>query len=239
MIHFVTANQQEAFMKVGTGYERLEIIREYKNIVSLQGYLPIPKIYNFIDTENQATIILQKMSGVPSHLMVSSLDRSQFLSIIKNILDKLSSIHKYLEKNFKIAALEELKDIRILIDNNKINKDNFIKNSGGLTPKGAYDKIQNDLKSHNFKTITHGDFCLPNIIMTQDGTWSLIDLGKCGLGDQCRDLSALEGSLKRNIDAEAFPELCKIMNIKVSSNFQQKIDLYRLMDFFWHNANLE
>ncbi len=111
-----------------------------------------------------------------------------------------------------------------------------MKDSKGLSPEKAFDKIQNDLKKHTTQILSHGDFCLPNILVTPEGKWSLIDWGKGGLGDPCRDLSALEGSLKRNIDEKAFPELCKMMNIEINLDFQEKIDLYKLMDLFWYHA---
>ena len=69
--------------------------------------------------------------------------------------------------------------------------------------------------------------------------WSLIDWGKGGMGDPCRDFSSLEGSLGRNIDGEAFPELCKIMNTETTSVFRQKINLYKLIDLFWYNTILQ
>lgn len=105
--------------------------------------------------------------------------------------------------------------------------------------QNAYSKIQNDLNNHNTQNLTHGDLCLPNILVTSNGEWSLIGWGKGGYGDSARDLSALKGSLKRNIDEHAFMELREMMNIEMTPDLRHKLDLYKLMDLFWYNTNIQ
>ena len=236
IMHLQLTSQEQAFAKVGTGFEKLEIMREYKNITALQGYFGVPKVYGYVSTNDEAVIVLEKMPGLPLHSMISSLGRKCSLLIIKNIMDALSAIPKSAKDNFEIAYSLELKDIKSLIDNNLIRQGDFIKQSGGLSPQNAYIKIKGDLNNHTLQTMTHGDLCLPNILVTPKGEWSLIDWGKGGLGDRCRDLSALSGSISRNIDEKAFPQVCEMMNIEITLDFRQKLDLYKLMDIFWHNA---
>ncbi|MFE9242977.1 phosphotransferase [Nocardiopsis sp. NPDC006938] len=45
------------------------------------------------------------------------------------------------------------------------------------------------------EVVTHGDFCLPNVLVTADRRWGLVDLGRAGVADPHRDLSAMVGSL--------------------------------------------
>jgi aminoglycoside phosphotransferase len=45
------------------------------------------------------------------------------------------------------------------------------------------------------EVVTHGDFCLPNVLVTADGGWGLVDLGQAGVADPHRDLAAMVGSL--------------------------------------------
>lgn len=84
--------------------------------------------------------------------------------------------------------------------------------------------------------LLHGDYCLPNVLVDGEGGWSLIDLGRMGVGDRHLDLADMTGSMLSDLnpsfgprDAEAFldaygrdlvdPELLR---------------LYRELDgFFW------
>jgi aminoglycoside phosphotransferase len=158
--------------------------------------------------------------------------------IIKDIINKLHDTFEIVKDHFEVAISYELNNIKNLINDDKIKKDDFIKSSNGLSPEEALTEIENNILYHNNLTLSHGDLCLPNILVTHAGDWSLIDFGKGGISDHCRDLSSLEGNMKRNIDNSAFPELCKIMNIKLTTDFQKKIDFYKLIDLFWHNAIL-
>ena len=48
------------------------------------------------------------------------------------------------------------------------------------------------------RTLTHGDFCLPNVLTDGRGVSGMIDLGGCGIADPWRDLAMGWWSLKHN-----------------------------------------
>lgn len=47
---------------------------------------------------------------------------------------------------------------------------------------------------------SHGDLCLPNILLTEEGIGGFIDLGAAGVGDRWRDIARCHRSLKHNVD---------------------------------------
>lgn len=46
---------------------------------------------------------------------------------------------------------------------------------------------------------SHGDFCLPNIFLTETGVSGFIDLGDAGVGDRWRDIALCHRSLRHNM----------------------------------------
>jgi len=48
--------------------------------------------------------------------------------------------------------------------------------------------------------LTHGDFCLPNILIKNGKLSGFIDLGKTGTGDRWMDIALCYRSLKHNAD---------------------------------------
>ena len=48
--------------------------------------------------------------------------------------------------------------------------------------------------------LSHGDLCLPNIFLTENGISGFIDLGDAGVGDRWRDIALCHRSLRHNAD---------------------------------------
>lgn len=48
------------------------------------------------------------------------------------------------------------------------------------------------------RVLSHGDFCLPNVLFAEDGRAAFIDLGGCGVADRYRDISLCLQSVRRN-----------------------------------------
>ncbi len=78
---------------------------------------------------------------------------------------------------------------------------------------------------------THGDYCLPNIIINNGDISGFIDWGRGGIADRYQDLALAARSLAYNFDAEWIKLLFKeygIENIDYS-----KIEYYKLLDEFF------
>lgn len=49
--------------------------------------------------------------------------------------------------------------------------------------------------------MTHGDLCLPNVVISEDRSCGFVDVGSAAAGDVYRDLSLLDRSLVKNLGA--------------------------------------
>ena len=84
--------------------------------------------------------------------------------------------------------------------------------------------------------LLHGDYCLPNVLVDGAGGWSLIDLGRVGVGDRHLDLADMTGSMLSDLnpsfgprDAEAFLDAYGRDLVD-----PELLELYRALDdFFW------
>ena len=56
---------------------------------------------------------------------------------------------------------------------------------------------------------THGDYCLPNIMVDGNRLAGSIDWGYAGVGDPYRDFVAAEYSVRRNLEEEYVPQFFK------------------------------
>jgi aminoglycoside phosphotransferase len=229
----------EVFVKTGSGFERLELKREYENINALTGYLPLAEIISFTDDSHCATMITRKIDGKPMHECWRDMGRPQLVEILSDVLRTLWLVKPNVIVNLTPALAQELADIGGLIKQRQINEEDFAQRSGGTSVTTAWELVNRTAKLQDNAYLSHGDLCLPNIIVTPQHTWALIDWGKGGKGDRYRDLAALKGSLERNVDTTIFNEVLAAINIHQQDLDFEKIDFYKLMDIFWYSATVK
>ncbi len=232
-----TPNGTEAFLKTARQFERLELQREFRNLVALKGRVPIPDVLDFQDDGIVTQLVLQRAPGVPLHEMCQSWEKEKTLSVIAEVLHTLWNSADILQLLLPSQGVEEeLQDVALLLEQGRIDTIGFEQDSGVKSPITAYHQVKANLELRKFNVLSHGDLCLPNILVQTDGTWLLIDWGKAGIADRFRDLASLEGSLRRNIDVGAFHELLKYLDLDDPNNIDKKMSVYKLLDVFWYNA---
>ena len=79
-----------------------------------------------------------------------------------------------------------------------VEEDNFEPEWLGLSAERLFDMLLDSIPSDEDVVITHGDYCLPNILIDGDQVSGFIDLGAAGVGDRYRDLALAQRSLLRN-----------------------------------------
>jgi aminoglycoside 3'-phosphotransferase-2 len=233
-----TASGTEIFVKSGRGFERLELLREHRNVLALSEVLPVPAVVDFQDNGSEARLAVERLPGAPLHEVYQRLGRQNTLVLVAEILETLWRVSATFRPNVFGSVEEEMEDIRSLLDQKLIDRESFEAASGGKAPETMYQEITAELMTHDKDVISQGDFCLPNILVDEGGRWGLIDLGKAALGDRFRDLSSIDGSLRRNIGPEAFSELLAMLQIVPSETARRKMTTYTNVDLFWYNARL-
>ena len=79
---------------------------------------------------------------------------------------------------------------------------------------------------------THGDYCLPNIIIQGNEIAGFINLGRAGIADRYQDLALCARSLVYNFNN---PDLKPIFfrEYRIETIDEDKLSVYRLMDEFF------
>lgn len=233
--HVQSDNGAEYFIKLGFGFERLELLREYRNMVDLGGIIPIPKVSYFADLGAGAVLISERFKGRPLHECMVDIESAHVVELAKEVLEALWSA-EISPGDLPIAAMEELEDIQELMSHNLLDLACFKKNTG-KNPSELMNKALTQIQGHDVNVVSHGDLCLPNILVNEDFDWVLIDWGKGGKGDKSRDLAALEGSFARNNDERLFQELVSSCELTIQESLRAKMDLYTSLDNYWYCAS--
>jgi aminoglycoside phosphotransferase len=98
------------------------------------------------------------------------------------------------------------------------------------SPDEALDDLESRMPDLEGPVTTHGDFCLPNIMIHDNQVSGFIDLGYVGIGDPYRDFIAGKYSVRRNLGAEWVQPFFDAYGIETPD--EQKLVWYRQIQAF-------
>jgi aminoglycoside 3'-phosphotransferase-2 len=80
-----------------------------------------------------------------------------------------------------------------------INSTEFTLEFAAYSAETAVAELRHDLPAVEDPVITHGDYCVPNVVFDGDLLSGFVDVGELGVADRWRDLAVATWSIGRNI----------------------------------------
>lgn len=217
------------FVKKGAGFERHELRRESRMLGCLQGLDFVPAMQEFHDDGDHAVLVTEAVLGLPLHEAAIG-NVALVEPVLVDVFERLDAVAPEIYSTLPVAVLEEITDIEELISAPSFDAARFVAGVG-QDPRVCLERIKHEVGLHDHCRISHGDLCLPNIVLTDAGRWSLLDWGKSGRGNRARDLAALRFSLQRNEMNEIWTGLVQRVGDEVT---EAELTMYRQLDYFWY-----
>jgi len=120
--------------------------------------------------------------------------------------------------------------------NGWVDESDFDPARQGRKAADLFDELVQRKPENEDAIFTHGDYCLPNIILNKDlsngsSLSGFIDWGSGGIGDSYRDLALAARSLSFNCGAQWVPLLFEAYGLVEPD--QNRLDFYTLLDEFF------
>ncbi len=181
-----------------------EAENEYHIIEWLQGKLPVPKVLGYETDEKKTYLLMTKVHGEMACADKYMKNPEQLTTMLAEGLQKLWKVDisncPYtwtLEKKLQMAKYIVENN---LVDMSNLEPDTFGEN-GFRNPNHLLEWLNNN-KPEEQLTLSHGDFCLPNIFFAKGKVSGYIDLGKSGIADKWQDVALCYRSLLHNFDGK-------------------------------------
>lgn len=211
---------------------------EYRMMTWLRDKLPVPRIFAYETLDNQSFLLMSKIDGrmacgeeymnnlpVQVRLLSSGLKMLWDVDISDCPVD-WSLDHKLAQARYNVE--------NGLVDMDNVEQDTFGEN-GFEGPEDLLQWLYENQPEEEL-ALSHGDYCLPNILGAEDGISGFIDLGRAGIADKWCDIALCYRSLSHNYSGRyhgrAYPGydeqlLFKELGIKPD---WEKIRYYILLD---------
>jgi aminoglycoside phosphotransferase len=101
----------------------------------------------------------------------------------------------------------------------------------GRSAESLLQELEETLPASEDLVVTHGDYCLPNILMRDDDVTGLVDWGRGGIADRYQDIALLLRSFQQNAGSLPGEAFCRAYGIAALD--RKKVAFYELLDEFF------
>ena len=194
----------------------------------LQGKLPVPEVIEFVKDARNEYLVL---SEIPGENCVEAMEALDYDRITFLLAQGLRTIHSL---DIQVCPFDErieakLDNARFNVNNNLVDEDDFDKERRGIaTGMEILHALEDHPPPEDALVFTHGDYCLPNVLVKQNKISGFVDLDRAGISDRYNDLAIASRSIRDNLGERYerfFFEYYGVTRVD-----ERKISYYRLMD---------
>lgn len=229
--HLKHQEKPSLYLKILPLYSSEKLKDEYYKLNWLKNYLPVPDVIYFSSDDDNEYLLMSEIKGQDFSKYITTINDIEYA--IKILAQSLKFIHSIDISECRFVQTLKIKLAKAFYNakNGYVDETDFDKQHIGKSALQLFSELENKIPSNEDLVFTHGDFCLPNIIVNDNRINGFIDLGRSGIADRYQDLALVIRSIDYNFNknySEIFFKYYGINNIDYS-----KIEFYKLLDEFF------
>jgi aminoglycoside phosphotransferase len=222
-------NENPLYLKISPRIPAFSLLQEKLRLHWLKNRLLVPKVLLFWEGENTDYLLLSEISGTPAS---DNFLKSDVPRIIEQLVSGLKTIHAL---SIEDCPFDERLDYKIELAQERtlkglVDETDFDEERQGGTAEDAFRELIETKPEGEDLVFTHGDYCVPNIILKDGQLSGFVDWGNAGVADRYQDLALLTRSILYNFGEDWTKKIFEIYDIEPD---WKKIRFYQLLDEFF------
>ncbi len=221
------------YLKIATDYDAFELQGETARLRWMHAHaLPVPEVLYANEHDGKRYLLMTEANSV------TLIDKTLYNSpetIVRVLAEGMKLLHSIPIDNcpFNHQLAERLPLARMRVEKGLIDEDDFDDERQGYSAKDLYSELLRDKPTSEDLVFTHGDYCLPNILLDPktETISGFIDLGRAGIADRHQDIALCTRSLTYNLGDGWTDLLYDLYGISYID--EDKIEYYKLLDEFF------
>lgn len=224
------SGQAAFYLKIAPRAQRMELLREKKRLDWLRGRLPVPEVVGYETDYRNEYLLLTALPG--RHVADLSAEEPNE-KIVLLLAAGLRAIHAIPIRDcpFDMTLDREIERARYNVVNGLVDEADFAGTRRGRSATELFEELQSKRPADEDLVFTHGDYCLPNVMVDRGEVSGFVDWGRAGVADRYKDIALVVRSLERNTGEDL--ALAFVEAYGLSSLDAHKIEYYKLLDEFW------
>ncbi|MZQ83500.1 APH(3') family aminoglycoside O-phosphotransferase [Paenibacillus sp. 5J-6] len=203
---------------------------EKERLVWLQGRLPVPEVVYYGQDDANEFMLMTEIEGI------NASDKS-YESMLPQLMQQLAiglrAVHEVPVEGcpFDKTLNAKVVEARRRVEQQLVDEEDFDQQREGRTAENLVQELL-DLKPESEDLVfTHGDYCLPNIILKDGRVHGFIDWGRAGIADRYQDIALAIRSIGYNFGNEHVQTFLDAYGLTALD--EAKVHYYQLMDEFF------
>lgn len=223
-------DQGVAYLKEGEGTAIEDIEAEAERLEWLQGRLQVPTVHRLPSSAGCTRVLLEALPGRPAHH--ARLPESRRIELLAEALQAVHAV-PIADCPFRNTLERELAGAERRLRGGSLDIESFVAATKGITPAQALEQLHANKSLIKETVFTHGDYCLPNVMIAKNRLSGVIDWGIAGVADPHRDFMAISESIAFNLGNKWVDRFFDFYGAGPPD--QDRIRYYTLLDrFFGH-----
>jgi len=197
--------------------------------------LPVPAVLQYHEWKGREYLLLTAVPGADASVPRPA---DQHAAVISALAAGMRTLHA---TNISACPFDQSRRVRVAdaeahVRNGLVREDDFDAERVGRTAADLYGELVRSAPASEDRVFTHGDYCLPNVILIDDGAGGFrvsgfVDCHLAGIADRYQDLALCARSVARNFGAEWVPTL--FARYGIDRIDESKVAYYQLLDEFF------
>jgi aminoglycoside phosphotransferase len=222
-------DKNSLYLKIDSRASKHSLLQEKLKLDWLKNRLPAPEVLLFAEDETNAYLLLSEISGVDAS---EDSTKNNIPRAIKQLANGLKLIHSLPIEDcpFDARLARKIEIARERMINGLVEEADFDEQRLGRTAAHLFEELLANVPPDEDLVFTHGDYCLPNVILENGNLSGFVDWQSAGVADRCQDIALLTRSVRHNFGEVWEKTVFEIYGIAPD---WKKIHFYRLLDEFF------
>lgn len=226
------AGRPPSYLKIASYPYFDEIADELHRLDWLRGRLRVPEVLAFAQDDDHSYLLLSEVPGT------MACDAS-FAMVIPELVHLLASGLRQIHQldiascPFNMQLAQRIAQAGHRLRSGAVDVEDFDTSRRGIPVETLYEQLLRDRPAEEDLVFTHGDFCLPNVLIdrSRNRVSGFVDWSRAGVADRYQDLALAARSLAHNFGPGYEPLLWEAYGLERPD--VAKVGYYQLLDEFF------